>query len=92
MQKDKNFKKVSLIYLESISEDSLTVPLLTFSKFKMAAGSHLEIQHKIQIIQNGYTSSILDLLDPMQPFIFLKNQSLTSKGHLKGQQGQSWLK
>ena len=54
MQKDENFRKVSSICIESISEESLTVPLLAFSKFKMAAGGHLEIQHKIQMSQNGY--------------------------------------
>ena len=55
MQKDENFWKASSICLESISEESLTVSLLAFSKFKMAAGSHLEIQYKIQMSQNGYT-------------------------------------
>ena len=35
MQKDENFRKVSSICIESISEESLTVPLLAFSKFKM---------------------------------------------------------
>ena len=54
MQKDENFRKVSSICIESISEESLTVPLLAFSKFKMAAGGHLEIQHKTQMSQNGY--------------------------------------
>ena len=32
--------------LESISELSLSVPLLAFSKFKMAASGHIEIQQK----------------------------------------------
>ena len=52
MQIDENFGKVSSICLESISEESVTVCLLAFSKFKMATGGHLEIQLKIQIESN----------------------------------------
>ena len=43
----------------------------------------------VEIPFNGYILQISDLLNPMQPFIILKNQSLTTKGHLKG---QNWLK
>ena len=38
--------KINSLCLESISELSLSVPLLAFSKFKMAASSHIEIQQK----------------------------------------------
>ena len=36
----------------------------------------------VEIPFNGYILLVLDLLDPMQPLIFLKNQSLASKRHL----------
>ena len=41
-----------------------------------------------EIDLNGFILKNSELLGPIQPFIFLKNQSLTSIGHLKG---QSWL-